>query len=142
MFSAGRDKNIWLTDLRQNNRHTLVCREAAPVLKMILTPDQVALRVHLSFCVIHGYEKIRYGSGSRPNFDTVRILIQAKTIRTVCGSMQKRLLYQESLKSGSSEFIRIRRIRIRNTVADNTIRSPPPPPPILAADGGGGGVEY
>jgi hypothetical protein len=41
VFSAGRDKNIWLTDLRQNDRHNLVCRESAPVLKMILTPDQV-----------------------------------------------------------------------------------------------------
>ena len=40
MFSAGRDKNIYLTDLRQTDRHTLVCQEEAPVLKMILTPDQ------------------------------------------------------------------------------------------------------
>ena len=40
VFSAGRDKNIYLTDLRQTDRHTLVCQEEAPVLKMILTPDQ------------------------------------------------------------------------------------------------------
>ena len=43
MFSAGRDKNLYLTDLRHADRHTLVCRETAPILKMILTPDQVSV---------------------------------------------------------------------------------------------------
>ena len=47
VFSAGRDKNLYLTDLRQNDRYTLVCRETAPILKMNLTPDQVKLFVDI-----------------------------------------------------------------------------------------------
>ncbi len=62
VFSAGRDKNIWLTDLRQNDRHNLVCRESAPVLKMILTPDQV-------ICLTSG-QCCGSGSGIRCLFDS------------------------------------------------------------------------
>ena len=40
MFSGGRDRNIYLTDLRQSEAHLLVCRETDPVLKMVLTPEQ------------------------------------------------------------------------------------------------------
>lgn len=48
VYSAGRDKNIYLTDLRQTDKHTLVCQEEAPILKMILTPDQQGLWVATS----------------------------------------------------------------------------------------------
>ena len=43
VFSAGRDRNVWATDLRQVERKALVCRETSPVLRMILTPDQKGL---------------------------------------------------------------------------------------------------
>ena len=43
VFSSGRDRNVWVTDLRQVERRALVCRESAPVLRMILTPDQKGL---------------------------------------------------------------------------------------------------
>lgn len=43
VFSSGRDRNVWVTDLRQVERRALVCRESAPVLRMILTPDAKGL---------------------------------------------------------------------------------------------------
>ena len=43
VFSSGRDRNVWATDLRQVERRALVCRESSPVLRMILTPDQKGL---------------------------------------------------------------------------------------------------
>jgi len=43
VFSSGRDRNVWVTDLRQVERRALVCRESAPVLRMIVTPDQKGL---------------------------------------------------------------------------------------------------
>ncbi len=43
LFSAGRDKNVWYTDLRNPDNRSLVCTESAPVLKMILTPDHGGL---------------------------------------------------------------------------------------------------
>jgi WD repeat-containing protein 48 len=43
VFSSGRDRNVWATDLRQVDRRALVCRESAPVLRMILTPDNKGL---------------------------------------------------------------------------------------------------
>jgi len=48
VFSAGRDKLVWLTDLRQVDRHSLVCRETAPILRMVLTPDQSGLWISTS----------------------------------------------------------------------------------------------
>ena len=39
VFSGGRDRNIYLTDLRHSEAHLLVCRETDPVLKMVLTPE-------------------------------------------------------------------------------------------------------
>ena len=35
---SGRDKNVWMTDLKSTDRRALVCQESAPVLKMVLTP--------------------------------------------------------------------------------------------------------
>jgi len=43
VYSSGRDRNVWATDLRQIERRALVCRETSPVLRMILTPDQKGL---------------------------------------------------------------------------------------------------
>lgn len=43
LYSGGRDKNIWWTELRNPDNRALVCTETAPVLKMILTPDQGGL---------------------------------------------------------------------------------------------------
>ncbi len=43
LFSAGRDKNIWYTDLRNPDNRTLVCSESAPVLKMIYVPEHGGL---------------------------------------------------------------------------------------------------
>ena len=43
VYSSGRDRNVWVTDLRQVERRALVCRETAPVLRMIVTPDQKGL---------------------------------------------------------------------------------------------------
>jgi len=43
VYSSGRDRNVWATDLRQVERRALVCRETSPVLRMILTPDQKGL---------------------------------------------------------------------------------------------------
>ncbi|TRY75454.1 hypothetical protein TCAL_07104 [Tigriopus californicus] len=48
VFSGGRDKNIWRTELKHPDNHALVCTESAPVLKMILTPDQNGLWVSTS----------------------------------------------------------------------------------------------
>ena len=33
VISSGRDANIFMTDLRQTDKHTLVCRETEPVLR-------------------------------------------------------------------------------------------------------------
>ena len=33
VISAGRDANIFMTDLRQSDKHALVCRETDPVLR-------------------------------------------------------------------------------------------------------------
>ena len=35
-YSAGRDRRVWLTDLRQSSAHTLICEERSPVLKVRL----------------------------------------------------------------------------------------------------------
>ena len=35
VVSSGRDAAIYLTDLRQTERHSLVCRETSPVLRMV-----------------------------------------------------------------------------------------------------------
>jgi len=43
LYSAGRDRRIWRTDLRCPDNRVLVCEETAPVLRMILTPDRGGL---------------------------------------------------------------------------------------------------
>ena len=48
MVSSGRDAAVYLTDLRATDKHTLVCRETSPVLRMVMTPDQAGLWVATS----------------------------------------------------------------------------------------------
>ena len=48
MVSSGRDAAVYLTDLRATEKHTLVCRETSPVLRMVMTPDQAGLWVATS----------------------------------------------------------------------------------------------
>ena len=51
VYTAGRDRHIWATDLKSNpesRAQTLVAVESAPILKMILTPNQKGLWVSTS----------------------------------------------------------------------------------------------
>ena len=48
VVSSGRDAAVYLTDLRATDKHTLVCRETSPVLRMVMTPDQAGLWVATS----------------------------------------------------------------------------------------------
>ena len=48
VISGGRDHNIFLTDLRQSDRHSLICRESGPVLKLVAAPDMSGLWVATS----------------------------------------------------------------------------------------------
>ena len=48
VFSSGRDGQVYWQDLRREENRALVFRESAPVLKMILTPDQGGLWVSTS----------------------------------------------------------------------------------------------
>ena len=45
VYSSGRDAQVFWQDLRRDENRALVFRESAPVLKMILTPDQGGLWV-------------------------------------------------------------------------------------------------
>ena len=45
VISGGRDHNIFITDLRQSDRHSLICRESGPVLKLVAAPDMSGLWV-------------------------------------------------------------------------------------------------
>ena len=48
VYSSGRDAQVFWQDLRRDESRALVFRESAPVLKMILTPDQGGLWVSTS----------------------------------------------------------------------------------------------
>lgn len=48
VISGGRDRKIFMTDLRIQDRRVLVCEESAPILKMVMTPDQGSLWVATS----------------------------------------------------------------------------------------------
>ncbi|XP_042875234.1 WD repeat-containing protein 48-like [Penaeus japonicus] len=45
VFSGGRDKRIYMSETRCPDKHVLLCVESAPVLKMLLTPDNSSLYV-------------------------------------------------------------------------------------------------
>ena len=39
VLSSGRDRRVWMTDLRNQEQRTLLCETTAPVLRLCLTPD-------------------------------------------------------------------------------------------------------
>ena len=39
VISSGRDRRVWITDLRNPEQRTLLCEASAPVLRLCLTPD-------------------------------------------------------------------------------------------------------
>ena len=39
VLSSGRDRRVWITDLRDPEQRTLLCEASAPVLRLCLTPD-------------------------------------------------------------------------------------------------------
>ncbi|KZS16002.1 WD repeat-containing protein 48 isoform X1 [Daphnia magna] len=39
VLSSGRDRRVWITDLRNPEQRTLLCEASAPVLRLCLTPD-------------------------------------------------------------------------------------------------------
>ncbi|KAF6021880.1 WDR48 [Bugula neritina] len=45
VYSAGRDKNVWATDLSNTGYSALVCQEVAPILKLCLIDDDSSLWV-------------------------------------------------------------------------------------------------
>lgn len=47
-MSGGRDKKIYMTDLKNPNRIQLICNETAPIVKMVTTPDMSAIWVATS----------------------------------------------------------------------------------------------
>ncbi|PSN54916.1 WD repeat-containing protein 48, partial [Blattella germanica] len=55
VISGGRDRKIFMTDLRNTERRVLICEESAPVLKMVMTPDQGSL-----WLVIKGGPAVRH----------------------------------------------------------------------------------
>lgn len=48
VISGGRDRKIYMTDIRLPERRVLICEETDPVLKMVMTPDQCSLWVATS----------------------------------------------------------------------------------------------
>lgn len=55
VISGGRDKKIIMTELKNPQRYTLICEENAPILKMVMTPDQSSIWVATSESTINNY---------------------------------------------------------------------------------------
>ena len=64
VFSSGRDASIYWQDLRRDENRSLVCQEAAPVLKMILTQDQGGLWVSTSESSVKYWDVSRVDLGN------------------------------------------------------------------------------
>jgi WD repeat-containing protein 48 len=45
VISGGRDRRVFLTDLKQTDRQVLVCEEQYSVLRVVTTPDQQSMWV-------------------------------------------------------------------------------------------------
>jgi WD40 repeat protein len=45
VISGGRDRRVYLTDLKQTDRQVLVCEEQYSVLRVVTTPDQQSMWV-------------------------------------------------------------------------------------------------
>ncbi|KAG8233117.1 hypothetical protein J437_LFUL012543, partial [Ladona fulva] len=55
LVSGGRDRRVWMTDVRNPERRVLVCEEAAPILRFALAPDTSTLWVATSNSTINGW---------------------------------------------------------------------------------------
>ena len=60
VLSSGRDRRVWITDLRNQDQRTLLCETAAPVLRLCLTPDMEHVWVATTESVIKRYVIIRF----------------------------------------------------------------------------------
>jgi WD repeat-containing protein 48 len=58
VISGGRDRKIFMTDLRFPERPVLICEESAPILKMVMTPDQGSLWVATSESCIKNWVSV------------------------------------------------------------------------------------
>jgi len=55
VISGGRDRKVFMTDLRNPDRRVLICEETDPVLKIILSPDQNSIWVSTAGCDIKNW---------------------------------------------------------------------------------------
>ncbi|XP_043462257.1 WD repeat-containing protein 48 [Leptopilina heterotoma] len=55
VLSGGRDKKVIMTELKNPQRYSLICEEKAPILKMVMTPDQSSIWVATSESTINNY---------------------------------------------------------------------------------------
>lgn len=55
MISGGRDKRVVMTELRNPEKFTVICEEKAPILKMVMTPDQTSIWVATSDSTINNW---------------------------------------------------------------------------------------
>lgn len=56
VISGGRDKRVVMTELScYPERYTVICEEKAPVLKMVMTPDQSSIWVATSDSTINNW---------------------------------------------------------------------------------------
>ncbi|XP_066597028.1 WD repeat-containing protein 48 isoform X2 [Prorops nasuta] len=55
MISGGRDKRVVMTELSRPDRYTVICKEKAPILKMVMTPDQSSIWVATSDSTINNW---------------------------------------------------------------------------------------
>lgn len=57
VISGGRDKRVIMTELRNPDKFTVICEEKAPILKMVMTPDQSSIWVATSDSTINNWVK-------------------------------------------------------------------------------------
>lgn len=75
MLSGGRDRKIFMTDLRCSDRRVLVCEESEPVLKMILTPDQTGIWVATSASAIKLWVSLMPEKAQFPMISVIMVLL-------------------------------------------------------------------
>ncbi|XP_033109140.1 WD repeat-containing protein 48-like isoform X2 [Anneissia japonica] len=52
-YSGGRDRNVYATDMRLSNSSVLVCKESAPIVKILLLPDENSMWVSTTKSDLH-----------------------------------------------------------------------------------------
>ncbi|CAB0033638.1 unnamed protein product [Trichogramma brassicae] len=55
IISGGRDKRVVMTELRNPDKSVVICEEKAPILKMIMSPDQLSIWVATSDSTINNW---------------------------------------------------------------------------------------